>query len=162
MHFKAKFWQCSAVFLQRQKRIVNYYVKFRQRISVCNANKQWCFCCLQDKTWIKMPILWKHFSVTVILSQTFWRNIWRSVFDVVKILQCYDKYQWTFFLPTKEGHFWVKIKKIVSWIWILFHGFFLQRGHNFLDKNVPKRTVLGLTQVIRILANSLDRPIRLP
>ena len=54
--------------------------------NLSNENKQWCFCCLQDKTWIKMPILWKHFSITEILWRTFWRNIWRSVFDVVKIL----------------------------------------------------------------------------
>ena len=66
------------------------------------------------------------------------------------------------FLSTKEGHFWVRNEKDsfmnlnpISWI------FFLQRGHNFLDNIVPKRTVWGLTQVIRILANSLDRPIRL-
>ena len=66
------------------------------------------------------------------------------------------------FLSTKEGHFWVRNEKDsfmnlnpISWI------FFLQRGHNFLDNIVPKRRVWGLTQVIRILANSLDRPIRL-
>ena len=28
--------------------------------NLSNENKPWCFCCLQDKTWIKMPILWKH------------------------------------------------------------------------------------------------------
>ena len=49
---------------------------------------KWCFCYLQNKRWIKMPILWKHFFITEILWQTFWRNIWQSVFDVVKIL-CY-------------------------------------------------------------------------
>ena len=49
-----------------------------------NENKQWCFCCLQGKTWIRVPILWKHFSITEILWQTFRHNIWRSIFDVVE------------------------------------------------------------------------------
>ena len=36
--------------------------KVRQSISVMKTNTavHWCFCCLRDKTWIKMPILWKH------------------------------------------------------------------------------------------------------
>ena len=82
----------SAVFLLRQKWIVNFHVKkFVKDLS--NENKQWCFCCLQDKTWIKMPILWKHFSITEILWRTFWRNIWQSIFDVVKILRYWVLYQ---------------------------------------------------------------------
>ena len=30
--------------------------------NVSNENKQMCFCCLQDKTWIKMPILWNYWD----------------------------------------------------------------------------------------------------
>ena len=56
--------------------------------NLSNENKHWCFCCLQDKTWIKMPIVWKHrvfwFFITEILWWTFWRNKWQSVFDIVK------------------------------------------------------------------------------
>ena len=80
--------------------------------NLSNEKKQWCFCCLQDKTWIKIPILWKHFSITEILWRTFWCNIWRSIFGVVKILRKRDP---TFFIstyyvpkwsvdPTKIGH----------------------------------------------------------
>ena len=28
--------------------------------NVSNEKNPWCFCCLQDKTLIKMPVLWKH------------------------------------------------------------------------------------------------------
>ena len=59
--------------------------------NLSNHNKRLCFCCLQDKTWIKMP-KWTIFLIsskvfvliTEIFWQTFWRNKWRSVFDVVK------------------------------------------------------------------------------
>ena len=59
--------------------------------NLSNDNKYLYFCCLQDKTWIKMP-KWTIFLVsskmfvliTDIFWQSFWRNKWRSVFDVVK------------------------------------------------------------------------------
>ena len=72
----------AGVFYNVKKRIVIYYIKkFVKNLS--NENKQWCFCCLMNE-WIKMPILWKHLSFTEILWRTFWRNKWRSIFDVVK------------------------------------------------------------------------------
>ena len=85
--------------------------------NLSNENKHCCFCCLQDKTWIKMPILWNywdsltnfrelpenwHFNlrfvlkttktpvfvfITEILWQKFWRNKWQSIFNVVKNLR---------------------------------------------------------------------------
>ena len=50
-----------------------------------------CFCCLQNKTWIKMPN-WTIFLISskvfVLITEIFWKtflqNKWRSVFDVVK------------------------------------------------------------------------------
>ena len=59
--------------------------------NLSNHNKHLCFCCLQDKTWIKMP-KWNIFLIsskvfvliTEIFWRTFWGNKWRSVFDVVK------------------------------------------------------------------------------
>ena len=30
--------------------------------NLSNENKHWCFCCLRDKMWIKMPILWKYWD----------------------------------------------------------------------------------------------------
>ena len=64
----------SAVFLQHQKQIVNYYVKTSSK-NLSNENKQWCFCCLQDKKWSKMPILWKNrvrmFSLLIFFDELF-------------------------------------------------------------------------------------------
>ena len=37
-----------------------------------------------DKSWIELSIIWKPFSIADILWLTFWRNIWRTVFDVVR------------------------------------------------------------------------------
>ena len=93
----------SAIFLQRQKRIIKYYVKkFVKNLS--NENKHWRFCCLQDKTWIKMPILWKHFSITEIIL--------RSVFDVVKILRLCNQY------VSLQGH---NHEKWIKWLAIICH-----------------------------------------
>ena len=92
----------SRVFLLRQLWIVNYYVKnWSNHLSNENIPlpKHCCFCCLQDKTWIKMPkwtrfetlFLWKHqffcFHYWYYLTK-FWRNNWRSIIDLVKRL-CY-------------------------------------------------------------------------
>ena len=52
--------------------------------NLSNENKHCCFCCLLDKTRIKMPNLWDYRDTLT----TFWRNKWQSVFDVVKNL-CY-------------------------------------------------------------------------
>ena len=48
----------SAVFLQFQKSNCKLLPqKVRHRISVMN---HWCFCCLQDKMGIRMPIFWNY------------------------------------------------------------------------------------------------------
>ena len=51
--------------------------KVRQKISVIN----FCFCCLQDKTWIKMP----KWTIFVISSQVFVliTEIFDELFDVI-------------------------------------------------------------------------------
>ena len=60
-----------------------------------NQNKHFCFCCLQDKTWIQMPkrtifvISSQVFLlITEIFWPTFWRNNWWSIIEVVEKL-CY-------------------------------------------------------------------------
>ena len=58
-----------------------------------NQNKHLSFCCLPDKTWIKMP-KWNIFvtssQVFVLITEIFWptfgRNNWRSIIDVVERL----------------------------------------------------------------------------
>ena len=65
-----------------------------QIVKSSNENKLWCSVV---ETWIKIPILWKHFSITEILWRTFWRNIcgsmllftWPSA-DFVPGLLCTD------------------------------------------------------------------------
>ena len=73
----------SAVFLQCQKRISIIMSKSLSK-NLSNKNKHWCFCCLQDKTWIKMPILWKHRVCCFHYWDSFDRNNWPSIFDVQK------------------------------------------------------------------------------
>ena len=59
--------------------------------NLSNHKKHLCFCCLLDKTWIKMP-KWTIFLIsskvfvliTEIFWLNFWRNKWQSLFDVVK------------------------------------------------------------------------------
>ena len=59
-----------------------------------SQNKCLCFCCLQDKTWIKMP-KWTIFDTSVYVFVTeityltkIWRNNWWSIIDIVENL-CY-------------------------------------------------------------------------
>ena len=60
--------------------IAQYFYKVKNGLSnitsksssknLSNENKHWCFCCLQDKTWIKMQILWNYWdSLTNFLKQ---------------------------------------------------------------------------------------------
>ena len=83
--------QPSTLFLLKHSFKSSLFTTSKKRLSIITSNNSsknlWCFCCLQDKTWIKMPILWKHsvfVFITEILWRTFWHNKWRSVFDVVK------------------------------------------------------------------------------
>ena len=52
--------------------------------NLSNENKHWCFCCLQDKMWIKMPIVWKHRVYLFSLLRFFDLIIDSPFFDVVK------------------------------------------------------------------------------
>ena len=46
--------------------------------NLSNENKRWSLCCLQDKTWIKMPILWKHRVCLLSLLRFF-----DELFDII-------------------------------------------------------------------------------
>ena len=58
----------SSLFISVSKAEVFYNVKKRSSFitskslpkNLSNENKHWSFCCLQDRAWIKVPILWKH------------------------------------------------------------------------------------------------------
>ena len=68
-------------------------------------HKYWCFCCLQDKTWIKVPkqtiFLEKQvFLFTENLWRNLWRNNWQSIFDVVERLSLWHFY--LFFVFSKS------------------------------------------------------------
>ena len=96
----------------------------------------WCFCCLQDKTWIKMPILWNYCDALT----NFLTNNWWSVFDVVKILRyCLKKLKilrfriWLLTYEKQDNKFlWQKTVHIYKHVFyaIIFpypdlHGLFL-------------------------------------
>ena len=77
--------------------IAEFFCKFKNGSSIItsknlsknlsNESKQWCFCCLYDKTLIKMPILRNIELFTEILWQIFWCNNGWSIFDVVTRLR---------------------------------------------------------------------------
>ena len=75
-------------------------------------HKHWCFCCLQDNTWIKMP-KWTIFEIsflsvsvviTEIIWQPFWRINWRSIIDVVERLGYFFSWEkiWKHWEKTKN------------------------------------------------------------
>ena len=59
--------------------------------NLSNHNKYLCFCCLQDKMWMKMP-KWTVFLISsekfVMITENFWRifwhDNWRSIIGVVE------------------------------------------------------------------------------
>ena len=82
--------------------IFNYkFVKESQ-----NENKHWCFCCLQDKTWIKMSFLWKHRLYLFSLLRFFDIIIDDPFFDFVERLCFNDKEMtlslWFFSFPVNK------------------------------------------------------------
>ena len=82
-----------------------YYVNYGLSIitskklsnNLSNQNKHLCFCCLQDKMWIKMP-KWTIFVISFLWKcrmfcfdywdylTNFWCNNWQSIIDVVERL----------------------------------------------------------------------------
>ena len=53
-----RFWEISWIFLQRQ--LLTTSKSSSKNLSY--ENKHCCFCFLSDKTWTKMPILWKNWD----------------------------------------------------------------------------------------------------
>ena len=69
------------VFPQRQIWIVNYYVKKLIKKSQKWKHEHWCFCCLQDKTWINMQKQIIFLETPLFLHSLL--RIFDGIFDII-------------------------------------------------------------------------------